>query len=115
MCLIVHSILILGALNFCWSFEKARDTRALVVSSENFEQNVSMDKFGLVLFFAPWQDSCAGSHQVMERLAEHFQDREDVVIAKANIYNDMKLASKYDVEDYCKIKYFVKGSSVAER
>ena len=110
----MHSVLILRALNFCLSFEKAGDIRAAVVSSENFERTVSVNKFGLVLFFAPWQDSCADSHQVMEKLAEYFQDR-DVVIAKANIYNDMKLASKYDVEDYCKIKYFVKGSRVAER
>eukprot|EP00112_Aurelia_sp_Birch-Aquarium-sp1_P002244 Seg1244.1 transcript_id=Seg1244.1/GoldUCD/mRNA.D3Y31 product="Protein disulfide isomerase-like 2-2" protein_id=Seg1244.1/GoldUCD/D3Y31 len=114
MSLIAPSFLILSALNFCWSFEKAGDIRASVVSSENFEENVSVDKFGLVLFFAAWQDSCADSHKVMERLAERFQEREDVVIAKANIYNDMKLASKYDVEDYCKIKYFVKGSRVAE-
>eukprot|EP00795_Rhopilema_esculentum_P016709 gene16709-8159_t len=50
----------------------------------------------------------------MERVAEHFEENKDIVIAKGNIYNDGKLASKFGIEDYCKIKYFVKGSKVAE-
>ena len=38
----------------------------------------------------------------------------DVFIGKADVYNDLKLATRFMVEDYCVLKYFVKGSNVAE-
>ena len=38
----------------------------------------------------------------------------DLFIGKADVYHDLKLATKFMVEDYCVLKYFVKGSHVAE-
>ena len=98
----------------CSSFRKSDDSEVLTVTSSNFDQKIPSDKLALVLFFAPWQESCDSSHDLLDKIAEHFKDNEEIVIAKGNIYNDGKLASRFDVEDYCKIKYFVKGSRVAE-
>ena len=98
----------------CLSFRKTDDSEVLTVSSVNFEKKIPIEKFSLVLFFAPWQESCERSHEVLEAIAQHYKDNDEIVFAKGNIYNDGKLASKFDVEDYCKIKFFVKGSRVAE-
>lgn len=86
----------------------------MAVSSSNFDQKIPLEKFALVLFFAPWQESCEKSHDVLDKIAEYYKDNQEIALAKGNIYNDGRLASRFDVEDYCKIKFFVKGSRVAE-
>ena len=100
---------------FCMSFKKTDDGDLIVLTSQNFDESIPVDKFALVLFFAPWQESCDESHRVLDRISKHFSADDKMIVAKANIYADGKLASRFDIEDYCKIKYFVKGSKVAER
>ena len=114
MCPVVFGFFFLLLLQDCSSFRKSDDSEVLTVTSLNFDQKIPIDKLAVVLFFAPWQDSCESSHDLLDKIAEYFKENEDIVIAKGNIYNDGKLASRFDVEDYCKIKYFVKGSRVAE-
>lgn len=107
-------ICLLGLLKNSSSLRKASDSLVKSVSSSSFEQNVPLEKFAMILFFAPWQDSCDYTHDVFEKIARYYADNSDVIIARGNIYNDGKLASRFDVDDYCTIKYFVKGSRVAE-
>ena len=114
MHLVAYGFLFISLLRDCVSFRKAGDSEVLTVKSSNFDQKIPSDKFALILFFAPWQESCDTSHDVLEEIAQQYRDNEEVVVAKGNIYEDGKLASRFDVEDYCKIKYFVKGSRVAE-
>ncbi len=99
----------------CFSFKKVDDQKAVIVSTSNFDEYVTTEKFALVLFFAPWQKSCDKSQEAIDKIAEFFHEDKSIVVAKANIYIDGKLASRFDIEDYCKIKYFVRGSKVAER
>lgn len=103
----------------CLSSAK-QDHHITSVNSENVNDHLSgsggeNNKFSLVLFYAPWQKECERNVELMESLAINFRNRSDVFIGIADIYNDRKLASKFHIEDYCLVKYFVKGSSVAER
>ena len=86
-----------------------------IVTSQNVDEVLMKDKFSLVLFYAPWQKDCKPVIEVMENLRTKFQSKSDVFIGKADIYNDLKLATKFMIEDYCVLKYFIKGSQVAER
>ena len=111
---IVYGFFFISLFRECFSFRKTDDSGVITVTSSNFDQKIPLDKLALILFFAPWQESCEKSHDLLDEIEQHFKDNDEVVIAKGNIYSDGKLASRFDVEDYCKIKYFVKGSRVAE-
>jgi len=85
-----------------------------IVTSQNVDEVLLKDKFSLVLFYAPWQKDCKPVIEMIDNLRTKFQSRADIFIGKADIYNDLKLATKFMIEDYFVLKYFVKGSQVAE-
>ena len=85
------------------------------INSKNADEKLKKDRFSLVLFYAPWQRECREHKKLIEKLRVLYGERDDLFFATADIYNDLKLASKYRIEDYCVLKYFVKGSNVAER
>jgi len=85
------------------------------INSENADLKLVKDRFSFVLFYAPWQRDCQKHKKLIESLSAVYKERGDLFFATADIYNDLKLAAKYRIEDYCVLKYFVKGSNVAER
>ena len=101
-------------LKLCHTFRKEGEGPD-IVSSDNFDRVVKTNKFALVLYYAPWKETCEPLLKLMDQLAEQYKRRSDIVIAKADVYNDGKLASRFQIEDYCELRYFIRGSDVAER
>ena len=90
----------------CWSEE---------LTSDNVDNLLKKDKFSVVLFYSPWQHECQEKIKIIDRVKVYFKDQNDIFVEKSDIYNDLKLASRFQIEDYCVLKYFVKGSDVPER
>lgn len=85
------------------------------VTFGNVENIIETQKFSLVLFFAKWDEGCSSKVSIFRQLQYEFHYRTDLYIGLIDIYTYPKIARKYRVEDYCVIKYFVKGSNVPER
>lgn len=80
----------------------------------NFDQVVDGKKFAFVFFYAPWHEQCVRLLERYEEVGDTFSSREDVVIAKVNAYEEIKLATRYWVDEYPAFRYFIKGSITEE-
>ena len=68
----------------------------LKINNENFESEVlNSDKTVLLDFYADWCGTC---QMVAPVLAEIAEEREDIVVGKINVDEEMQLALKFGVE-----------------
>lgn len=68
----------------------------LKINNENFESEVlKSDKTVLLDFFADW---CGPCQMLAPVLAEIAEEREDIVVGKINVDEEMQLALKFGVE-----------------
>ena len=68
----------------------------LKINNENFESEVlNSDKTVLLDFFADW---CGPCQMLAPVLAEIAEEREDIVVGKINVDEEMQLALKFGVE-----------------
>ena len=68
----------------------------LKINNENFESEVlNSDKTVLLDFYADW---CGPYQMVAPVLAEIAEEREDIVVGKINVDEEMQLALKFGVE-----------------
>lgn len=90
------------------------DTFVKELTLTNFDQVVDGKKFAFVFFYAPWHEQCVRLLERYEEVGDTFSSREDVVIAKVNAYEEIKLATRYWVDEYPAFRYFIKGSITEE-
>ena len=88
---------------------------SLEINNENIEEHLNRKNFSFILFFAPWLKSCDKVVNVISEVKSHFEGRDDVFIGKIDLYRNLKLGSRFRIEEYCSLKFFVKGSEVPER
>ncbi|XP_002160266.3 uncharacterized protein LOC100199495 isoform X1 [Hydra vulgaris] len=100
-------------MNLLWIFEISL-VLCIEINEENIQDHLKKEKFSLVLFFAPWLKSCEKVVGVISEVEVYFRNRDDIFIGKIDTYKSLKLASHFRIDDYCSLKYFVKGSKVAE-
>ena len=68
----------------------------LKINNENFESEVlNSDKTVLLYFYADWCGPCQMVAPVLAQIAE---EREDIVVGKINVDEEMQLALKFGVE-----------------
>ena len=68
----------------------------LKINNENFESEVlKSDKTVLLDFFSDW---CGPCQMLAPVLAEIAEEREDIVVGKINVDEEMQLALKFGVE-----------------
>ena len=80
----------------------------------NFDKFVDGERFAFVFFYAAWDDDCQKILERIEEVGDAFADRGDVVIAKVNAYEEIKLATRYWIDHYPSYRYFIKGSVTEE-
>lgn len=115
-CLCIVFMFLFHLSNYLSSTKEYDGDEVVNITSQNVNEHLSGTQFSMVLFYAPWQKECKETVRLMSLIAsKYYKNKNEVLIGKADIYNDRKLASKFHIEDYCLIKYFVKGSKVAER
>ncbi|KAF3334548.1 protein disulfide-isomerase like 2-1 [Carex littledalei] len=83
---------------------------AVVLTPENFDEEVGQDRYALVEFFTPWCGHCQKLAPDYERLASSFKKTDTVLIAKVDCTEYYDLCAKYDVTGYPTIHWFPKGS-----
>ena len=82
----------------------------LKINNENFESEVlNSDKTVLLDFYADW---CGPCQMVAPVLAEIAEEREDIVVGKINVDEEMQLALKFGVESIPMIAVIKDGKLV---
>lgn len=82
----------------------------LKINNENFESEVlNSDKTVLLDFYADW---CGPCQMVAPVLAEIAEEREDIVVGKINVDEEMQLALKFGVESIPMIAVIKDGKFV---
>ncbi|PIN05871.1 Thioredoxin/protein disulfide isomerase [Handroanthus impetiginosus] len=82
----------------------------VVLTEENFEEEVGQDRGALVEFYAPWCGHCKKLAPEYEKLGASFKKAKSVLIGKVDCDEHKSLCSKYGVSGYPTIKWFPKGS-----
>ena len=82
----------------------------LKINNENFESEVlNSNKTVLLDFYADW---CGPCQMVAPVLAEIAEEREDIVVGKINVDEEMQLALKFGVESIPMIAVIKDGKLV---
>ena len=82
-----------------------------IASSADFDEKVlKADKPVVVDFWAAWCGPCQMMAKVIDSLA---QDREDIIVAKVNVDDNMELAMRYGVSGIPMVALFKNGEMAA--
>jgi len=80
----------------------------LIITGKNFEGIAyNEDTHVLVEFYAPWCGHCKALEPTWAKLADHFADRDDIVIAKSDATTNE--FDGVDVQGFPTLKFFPKG------
>ncbi|KAK2996345.1 hypothetical protein RJ639_024949 [Escallonia herrerae] len=82
----------------------------VILTEDNFEKEVGLDRAALVEFYAPWCGHCKKLAPEYEKLAGSFKKAKSVLIGKVDCDEHKSLCSKYGVSGYPTIQWFPKGS-----
>jgi len=90
------------------------DSKVIELNSENANKIINGTKFVFVFFYASWDEQSNKVLELYGDVAKAFEGHKDVIIAKANGYEDTKLAARYWIDRFPSFRYFVKGSKTEE-
>ena len=84
-----------------------------VLNKANFDTFLANNKFAFVKFYAPWCGHCKTMAPAYSKLAERMKHEKDgVAIAKVDATIENDLASKYGVQGFPTLKFFINGEAV---
>lgn len=81
----------------------------------NFDRVVNGSCFVFVLFYTPWDVSSVKATKSLEQTLDKLGEKNDnVILAKVNAYDEVKLATRYWIDHWPMCKFFLKGSVTPE-
>ena len=92
----------------------AQGSHVIELTLYNFAKYVDGERFAFVFFYATWHQQCMDILERYEEVGDAFSERDDVVIAKVNAYEEIKLGTRYWIDQYPSFRYFIKGSVTEE-
>lgn len=101
----------LGRLTATLAVIVAAEDAVVKFSTENFDSVIADNKFVLAKFFAPWCGHCKAMAADYVKAAEQLAaDSVEVVLGEVDATVEQALATKYEVQGYPTILWFVKGN-----
>jgi thiol-disulfide isomerase/thioredoxin len=94
-------------------FTEIRSSNVIELNSHNVDKIIDGSKFVFAFFYAPWNEQSQKVLGIYDEVGDEFA-RNDIIIAKANAYEDTKLATRYWIDRYPLFRFFIKGSKVEE-
>ncbi|KAJ9557385.1 hypothetical protein OSB04_011999 [Centaurea solstitialis] len=82
----------------------------VVLTADNFENEVGKDRGALVEFYAPWCGHCKKIAPFFEQLGILVKKTKSVLAGKVDCDENKELCTKYGVSGYPTIKWFPEGS-----
>lgn len=92
----------------------AHGSHVVELTLKNFNKYVDGERFAFVFFYATWHAQCMKIMERYEEVGDAYSERDDVVIAKVNAYEEIKLGTRYWIDEYPSFRYFIKGSVTEE-
>lgn len=109
----VRCFLAIVVLNFVF-ITALHNSNVKELTLANFDQYVDGGRFAFVFFYAAWHNQCQTILERLEEVGDVFAERNDVIIAKVNAYEEIKLATRFWIDEYPSYRYFIKGSVTEE-
>ena len=83
------------------------------LKESNFDNVVNGSSFAFIIFYAPWNERCVETTKILQDVSERM-NRSDVILAKVNAYDEVKLATRFWIDRWPMFKFFIKGSVTPE-
>ncbi|XP_010921537.1 protein disulfide-isomerase like 2-1 isoform X1 [Elaeis guineensis] len=82
----------------------------VVLTDDNFDEEVGQDRGAFVMFYTPWCGRCKKIAPEYEKLGPSFNREKSVLIGKVDCDKYKSLCSEYQVSKYPTIHWYPKGS-----
>lgn len=89
-------------------------TKVVELTNASTDKVIDGTKFVFVFFYASWDEQSTKIMGTYGDVADAFKHRKDIIIAKANGYEDTKLAIRFWIDRFPSFRFFIKGSKTEE-
>jgi thioredoxin-like negative regulator of GroEL len=90
-------------------FESAYGKSIPELKEANFDDVVNGSSFVFVIFYAPWNKRSVEALKTLEDVSKEM-NKNDVILAKVNAYDEVKLATRFWIDNWPMFRFFIKGS-----
>ena len=91
--------------------QQQQQQHVIILVPENFDSFVlSPERNVVVKFHAPWCIHCKGMEQDYAKLASHYSNRADILVAEVDGSKHSDIASKFNVSGFPTVKLFTKSN-----